>query len=179
MRQQIPCALFAAACVCGTARAGITTYGNGQRDAWFEDVEDVGGAQIMTIGFNEFLHGTSITDQYRDDGVIFDGNNFTQGPSCGIYPQDCFGLQGLLNIAFEFDSPRNAIAADYPGTIEFLLYRDHQLVVDEFFITTGPGNFAGLRFNNAFRQRCYYTFNRVILRLLTISTLLLYQLQVE
>lgn len=130
--------------ISSAAHAGITTYGNGQREVWFEDVGDVGGAEITMIGFSEFPHGTSITDQYRDDGLVFDGNNFTQGPSCGIYPQDCFGLRGLLDIAFEFDSPRNAIAVDYPGDVRFLLYFGSDFVGEHYFGTAESGNFAGV-----------------------------------
>lgn len=144
MRMSIFCALLAAVFVCGTAQAGITTYGNGERDAWFEDVGDIGGAEITTIGFSEFPVATHITNQYAHLGVTFDGNSRTTGEDFGAYHQDGWGLRGLLDIAFEFDSPRNAIAVDYPGDVRFLLFLNDVLVGEEYFSTAEFGNFAGV-----------------------------------
>lgn len=135
------CAVLAVAAIRTQAHGGITTYGNSDRDAWFDDV-GAGATSITTIGFDD-LGNAIVTDQYAHFGVIFDGDNGTIGEDFGIY-NDGWGLRGQPNIAFEFDSPRNAIAADYPGSIRFSLYLDGDLVGIEDFFTINFGNFAGL-----------------------------------
>ena len=143
-------ALLIAFCVASPCFASITTYGNGDRDAWFNDVGVVGNADITTIGFND-IGNTIVTDQYAHLGVTFDGNSATIGEDFIIY-QDGWGIRGSSNISFEFAKPRNAIATDYPGSIRFTLFLDGELVGIEDFQTGGIGNFAGLVSSEAFDE---------------------------
>lgn len=150
MRVRAEIIALLALCVAPPSFAGITTYGNGERDTWFEDVGVTGGAEITTVGFRGFPAGTSITNQYADLGVTFDGQNVVRGEDFIAYPQDGWAMQGLLDIAFEFDTPRNAIAVDYPGSIRFSLFLNGDLVGIEDFQTGGFGQFAGLVSNTPF-----------------------------
>jgi len=119
MSKAVACAVIVAALMLAhePAAAGLTTYTD--RQAWFDDVGAV--AEITTIGFDDFGL-TTITDQYEHLGVIFTDGNDTTRPSSGVSPRDGWGLDGNPDITMEFDSPKHAIAVDYPGGIQIDLY---------------------------------------------------------
>jgi len=155
MRWSCSCAMFmlvAALLLASKAAADITTYTD--RDAWFEDVSQSGTVPITTIGFTEVPPFTHVTDEYSHLGIVFDGNNRTLGKSTGIFPQDGWGLEGQLEIAFTFDQPRHALAVDFPGDVFFELYNGGEFVDSVLFLggPSGIGGFGGLTSTQEFDQ---------------------------
>ncbi len=119
------------------AQAGVTEYTD--KDAWIAAV-----GTFTTVDFAGFPPGTFITEQYAGLGVLFtDGNDsifFT--PS---FVNDGWGLDGNGDINVSFDIPQLWIAVDYPGSIQFELFLQDQLVyTSNRFLPGGIGNFAGL-----------------------------------
>jgi hypothetical protein len=111
------------------------------RDAWFDAVP--GG--ITTIGFGELPEFTFITDQYLELGVLFvDGDDQTIFDPV-VYPQDGWGLDGQASIHLQFTQPMQWIAADFPGGLEFELFREGELIyASGGFGLGGVGNFGGV-----------------------------------
>jgi len=126
------------------AHAGLTEFGNGEREAWFDAAG--GAANVTTIDFTGYSDGTPLNDQYQHLGVTFtDGSSFFAGESFLAFPQDGWGVQDFGLISFAFDSPQNAVAVDYPGAVQLGLFHDGiPIDVSSEFIETGYGNFAGI-----------------------------------
>ena len=111
------------------------------KDEWIAAV-----GQFTTIDFTGFPDGTFITDQYVDLGILFSGGNehifLNQG-----FINDGAGLNSgfFTDIVMEFGTPQLWIAVDFPGDVQFELFREGVLIYtsSEFGIG-GVGNFAGL-----------------------------------
>ena len=103
-----------------------------------------------SIFFNELGGGFIIvTDQYADLGVLFtDGNDFiNDAPTL----PDGFALNGmgtpfLIDINLAFDRPRTAVAMDFPGTGQFQLFSEGELIYTSTWDIAPPGEtiFLGL-----------------------------------
>ncbi len=105
-----------------------------------------------TAGFTGFPHGTFITDQYADIGVIFtDGNDSVVCCSEEAFPEDGAGLEGNLDITLAFDTPMRWIAADFPGGLQYLLFYENELIfTSNRFSDGGVGFFFGLTSSRPF-----------------------------
>ncbi|MCH8152483.1 MAG: hypothetical protein IH830_08940 [Planctomycetes bacterium] len=112
------------------------------KDEWMAAVGD-----FTTIGFTGFPDGTFITDQYADLGVLFVGGNENIFVNDFLFPNDGAGLDdgGFTPIAVSFDTPQAWIAVDFPGLVQFELFREGELIyTSSEFGVGGVGNFAGL-----------------------------------
>ncbi len=120
------------------ASAGFIEFLN-DRDGWINAV-----GPFTTIHFNEVPKHTFITDEYADLGVIFtDGDDqITFGES---FLNDDWGLDGNGDINVVFDMPQLWIAVDFPGGMQFQLFREGALVYDSTaWVPGGAGNFLGI-----------------------------------
>jgi hypothetical protein len=109
---------------------------------------------------------TPITDQYADLGVVFSGAAYSHA-SMGVFPNDGWGLFGIGGAWAHFDTPQHWIAVDYPGSIQFQLFRKGELVyTSTYFFFPGVGNFAGLvsevPFDEVFLRRLDSPYNIAI-----------------
>lgn len=102
------------------AVAQFTLYGDDTRDQWFADAPGAQG--VTTLSFTEFPVNTTITDQYSQLGITFEGFNLITGPFPGTFPNDNWGLRIFSGNDLYFDEPINAIAADYIGTLRLDIY---------------------------------------------------------
>ena len=136
----------------GLIAAAIMAWpGNGQalggfveeftdKDEWIAAV-----GQFTTIGFTGFPHGTFISDQYADLGILFtDGADVILCCSKDTFPEDGAGLDGNQQIDLLFDTPQAYIAVDFPGDVQFDLFSGGILFHSSVFIAGGFGNFGGL-----------------------------------
>jgi len=83
---------------------------------------------FSTVDFSGYPDNTPINDQWSHLGITFTDFNVVSGPAPIVFPEDGWGLQGFIEIHFEFDTPMSYIAADFPGAIAFDLYLDDELV---------------------------------------------------
>ena len=130
--------------VSAAAHAGVQEFTD--KDEWIAAV-----GEFTTIGFTEFPHGTFITDQYADLGILFtDGNDSIA--CCGpVFPEDGAGLDGNGDISVAFDTPQLWIGADFPGLLRIELYQNGRLFyVSDNYGQDPVGNFAGLLSNEPF-----------------------------
>ncbi|MCH8150794.1 MAG: hypothetical protein IH830_00290 [Planctomycetes bacterium] len=137
----------------GLIAAGIFPWaGNGVVCGGFIEFTDkeewiAAVGRFTTIGFTGFPDGTFITDQYADLGILFTDGNDNIFLSDNGFPNDGAGLfgGGFTPIAVSFDTPQAWIAVDFPGDVQFELFREGVLIYtsSEFGIG-GVGNFAGL-----------------------------------
>lgn len=119
------------------SRAEVVEYTDAQ--AW----HDATGGQYSTIDFTGFADGTSINNQYQDLGITFTPPTFIF-ESAG-FVNDGWGLHGPAGVRFDFDSPQNWVAIHHPGTAQFRLYNQGELIyTSSYFFHGGLGNFAGL-----------------------------------
>ena len=122
------------------------------RDAWFAAV-----GEVTTIDF-VFPEPVIVTDQYGDLGVIFVDGNDVAFHNAGGFPNDEWGLQGYIvppgEIHVQFDAPMNWIAVEFPGQMQFELYRAGRLVgfSHEFFSFPDPGDLGGVVSPEAFDE---------------------------
>jgi hypothetical protein len=110
------------------------------KDEWIAAV-----GPFTTIGFTGFPDGTLITDQYADLGVIFTGGTENVFLSENLFPNDGAGLIAVGVIAMEFATPQAWIAVDFPGAVQFELFRGGEPIYKSSdFLGGGVGFFAGL-----------------------------------
>ncbi len=123
----------------GSAHGGVAEFTN--KDAWIAAVD-----HFTTVDFVGFPPGTFITEQYAGLGIHFtDGNDSITPLDTFVFPNDGSGLDGNGDINVSFDIPQLWIAVDYPGSIQFELFLQDQLVyTSSRFLPGGIGNFAGL-----------------------------------
>ena len=99
-----------------------------------------------TIDFTDFPHGTLVTDQYRDLGVLFTGP-FDDDViiESATFALDGFGLQAqsavMSEFILEFDAPQFEFGVHFPSSILIEAFNDgEQVFIDDFF----GGGFAGI-----------------------------------
>ena len=107
-------------CIANVAQAQFILYGDDTRDEWFADA--AGTKVVTTLSFTEFPLNTTITDQYSEFGITFEGLNFVTGPFPGTFPNDSWGLRIFNGNDLYFDEPINAIAADFIGALRLDIY---------------------------------------------------------
>lgn len=130
--------------VAGSLSAGQIEFF--ERVDW-EDAVD----SFTTIDFTGFPGGTFITDQYSDLGIEFTDGNDSIFPNEGSFVNDGVGLDGNGDIAVAFDEPQAWIAAEFPGMLQFELYRAGELVYESSIFSRDPiDNFFGLVFADRF-----------------------------
>lgn len=109
--------------VTSIACADVVEFENEERPLWFSAVG--GPESVTTIGFTEYPNGTTISDQYSDLGVTFQGLNFVSGPFPVNY-HDSWGLRifgtDTPGNDLYFSEPINWIAADILGSMKIELY---------------------------------------------------------
>jgi MYXO-CTERM domain-containing protein len=94
------------------------------------------------MGFPEY---TVLTDHYSSLGVTF-----TDGIDLVVFDSgflnDGVGLYGAIDsITVEFSAPMHVIAANFPGHIQFKLFRSGDLIYESDIVSGGfLGNFFGL-----------------------------------
>jgi hypothetical protein len=151
MRTSAHILLFGVACMATLGAPGahagfatVTCAANASQ--WFDAV-----GSYTSIYFNEFPHGTEITDQYAPLGAHF------QSPlPVWIYDshppgsQDGMFLYGQTTVSLTFDTPMRAFAMFYPGITyvdfyagDLLLHRWEQFV-------SGSPKFAGFLSDTGF-----------------------------
>jgi hypothetical protein len=136
MRWRVSLGLALVAVTC--ARADVIEFTD--RDEWI-----AAAGSFTTIDFTGFPHGTPITDQYADLGVMFTGG-LEHIFFSSAFLNDGVGLvSNFADIQAEFATPQFWIAVDFPGILQFELYSGGQLIyTSSDFGVGGPGNFAGL-----------------------------------
>jgi len=98
-----------------------------------------------TIDFTGFDVGTIITTQYQSLGVIFtEGNDRIN--ALQSFVNDGFGLNGVIDtFTLAFSQPMRTIACEFPGSLQFKLYSQGQLIhTSTIFGNVGTGFFGGL-----------------------------------
>ncbi len=134
--------LAVALSVCSGGRAAVGGFIEfTDKEEWIAAV-----GRFTTIDFTGFPDGTFITDQYADLGVLFVGGNENIFLSDNAFPHDGAGLfGGGPPIAVSFDTPQAWIAVDFPGDVQFELFREGELIyTSSLFGGGGVGFFAGL-----------------------------------
>lgn len=125
---------------CPKAHGAVTEF-FGDHNGWFGAVG--GEANVTTIDFTDFPINTTITNQFAESGVTFEGLNFTSGPFTNYH--DLWGLHVFNWNDLYFDEPINWIAADILGTMRIQLYQGDQLFFTSNFFGVSPNNgFGGL-----------------------------------
>ncbi len=113
------------------------------RDEWIAWV-----GEFDVVDFVGFSEGTLLFDQYADLGVLFtDGNDTVRVNQLYLDGSGAFGgLFGDVGLTMVFDEPQSWIGLDYPGIIQFQLFREGELVYEsrEFRAPQGEIGFAGL-----------------------------------
>jgi hypothetical protein len=136
--------------VTSVASASVTTYTN--KAAWESAV-----GSFTTLDFTGGQHGYPFPpDTYAHLGVTFAGQQMVYwhaGP--GGFPNDGQGLVANNHTLWAyFDTPQHAIAADLPGTLNFQLWRDGQLLyTDLFFLDPFAGLISEEPFDAVFLYR--------------------------
>lgn len=100
-----------------------------------------------TIDFTGFAPGTIITDQYASLGVTFTEGNDRINESIIGFPNDGFGLNGVIDtFTLEFSQPMYTIACEFPGTLQIRLYYQGVLFHTNPFTFGGGGSgfFGGM-----------------------------------
>jgi hypothetical protein len=134
----------------GVASASVTTYTN--KAAWESAV-----GSFTTLDFTGGQHGYPFPpDTYAHLGVTFAGQQMMYwhgGP--GLFPNDEWGIRANNNTLWAyFDEPQHAIAVDFPGTLNFQLWRDGQLLyTDLFFLDPFAGLISEEPFDAVFLYR--------------------------
>lgn len=119
------------------SRAEVTEYTDAQQ--WQQATE----GRHTTIHFTGFADGTPINNQYENLGITFTPPAYIFASA--FFVNDGWGLHGPTGVRFNFDSPQNWVAIDYPGVAQFNLLSQGQLIyTSSFFFYGGVGNFAGL-----------------------------------
>ncbi len=122
----------------GAAPAGVLEFSD--RDEWFAAVD-----QVTTIDFTDFPHGTLLSNQYDELGVLFTDRVDIVLCCGGAFPNDGAGVNGVGSISLAFTAPQYAIAVDFPGDVMFDLYNGGELFyTSSQFGGGGIGNFGGL-----------------------------------
>ncbi len=105
---------------------------------------------FTTIDFTGWPEFTVITDQYQDLGVLFsDGNDRTLFSNA--FQNDGVGLGGTVDdIELSFDAPQLWMAVNYPGIIQFELFRNDESIYVSSIFSDIQGDFAGLVFSEPF-----------------------------
>jgi hypothetical protein len=137
-------ALMAALMVAASvANAGVIETED--RDEWIASV-----GTFDLVDFVGYPDGTPLFDQYAHLGVLFPDGNDSFRFNEGLYLDDAGaygGLFGEVGITVAFDELQTAVALEYPGGIQFDLFRDGELVYAsrDFFPEFGEDiGFAGL-----------------------------------
>ena len=122
------------------SHAGIVTE-HIEFDEWSALAGDV-----TAVTFTEYPAFTVITDQYADLGVIFtDGNDFVGVHGTSVIDSHWLSGSDSDSITVQFDAPRRAVGAHFPGVLFFELYNGDQLLyVSTQFPDIFSHTFAGL-----------------------------------
>jgi hypothetical protein len=132
-------ALIAAGGWCAGSAAGVQEFTS--RAAW----EAAVGGSFTTIGFTEYADGTIITDQYDSLGITFTDSNDSIVYAPPSFLNDSIGLGGGSIITLSFANVQYWVAVDYPGALDFELYRRGELVYASGpFGLSGAGHYAGI-----------------------------------
>ena len=101
---------------------------------------------VTAVTFTEYPAFTVITDQYADLGVIFtDGNDFVGMHGTSVIDSHWLSGSDSDSITVQFDAPRRAVGAHFPGVLFFELYNGDQLLyVSTQFPDIFSHTFAGL-----------------------------------
>jgi MYXO-CTERM domain-containing protein len=119
----IGCSSAALFIVVSLASASVVTFTD--KTAW-EDAVGTFTTLDFTGGENGFFFPL---DYYADLGVNFSGQQVAYFHSCGLFPNDCEGIEAQnLTLWANFDSPQRAIGADFPGSIRFQLWSQGELI---------------------------------------------------
>ncbi len=117
-----------------------------RKDEWIAAV-----GPFTTVDFTGFPHGTFITDQHADVGVLFTDWNDSIFVNNNGFPNDGAGLDGNGDINVVFDTLQAWIAVDFPGAMRFELFRDGVLIFASTSLFAGSaGHFFGLRSSEFF-----------------------------
>ena len=113
------------------------------REEWIAWVGEFG-----VVDFVGFPEGTLLFDQYADLGVLFtDGNDTVDVNQLFLDGFGAFGgAFGDVGLTMVFDEPQSWIGLDYPGIIQFQLFRQGEFVYESsvFRAPRGGIGFAGL-----------------------------------
>jgi len=127
----------------GAACADVTIYTN--KAQW----QSAAGPSTA-ITFVEYHEFTIITDQYAESGILFtDGNDFIF--TTASFPADGAGLVSASDVLgsdsgvhMSYVQPRNSIAFDFIGIIQFNLYNSGELVYASQYYVAGFTPFVGV-----------------------------------
>ncbi len=149
--KRLPClAAITVGAAASNAHADITAYTN--FEAWRNASES-----ITTLTFTEHPHGTHLTDQYSEFGIMFpedDNHHVIEAEQF----DDGHGLQGHDgSITFRFDEPQAWVGYTHFGLSGIELYHGSELVYanNDLGTSGGPG-FSGVVSTDQ-------TFDRVVL----------------
>jgi MYXO-CTERM domain-containing protein len=119
-----------------------------EKSEWIDAV-----GEFSTIGFSDLPDGTWVFEQYSHLGAHFvDGADIVHYGDI-TYPEDGVGLDGNTEIRVVFDEPLTHIAVDYPGNVQFELFREGSLVyLSTEFGHSFIGQFAGLQSTELFDE---------------------------
>lgn len=150
-QSRILCTLSFATALHGAAHAGVVQYTN--KVVWLD-----AAGESTYIGFTEYAVGTTVTSQYASLGATFTDGDDSIFPGWASFPTDGMGLIGSFGdfgldrpITVQFDTPRLAVAVDFPSAVWMKLYAGSQLVGQTgTFVKGFTGSFAGVTSSVAF-----------------------------
>lgn len=109
-----------------------------EQQAWTDAV-----GESVFIGFGGFPAGTWITDQYAEQGVIFQGGGQFVWPDHEV--MDGWTLIGKEEIDVQFSTPHRWIAVEYFGMLRIQLFREGQPVfTTNTIVAVYVPDFAGI-----------------------------------
>jgi MYXO-CTERM domain-containing protein len=128
--------------LCSLAQAGAVVEEFTNKEEWFNAV-----GEVTTIPFTGYSHGTVLTDQYLDRGVLFTTPAvFFYSPKG--FPNDEWGAVRLSPMRMSFTQPMTWFAVEHPSNLYFRLFADGEMIYQTDWPGSGhPGGagfFAGL-----------------------------------
>jgi hypothetical protein len=121
--------------------ADFTVFnGPGSYDAW-----SAASGPFTTIDFTGYPQGTLITDQYEEQGILFESSDadIVWFSSIG-FPQDGVGINGLVEVEMTFSDPIFSFGMHHPGLRFVLAYNgDTLLWTSPLLGGGGVGFFSG------------------------------------
>jgi hypothetical protein len=131
------CTLWIAA----PAFADFTVFnGPGSYDAW-----SAASGPFTTIDFTGYPQGTLITDQYEEQGILFESSDADiVFFSSFLYPTDGIGINGLVEVEMSFSDPIFSFGMHHPGARFVLAFNgDTLLWTSPILGGGGVGFFSG------------------------------------
>jgi MYXO-CTERM domain-containing protein len=130
--------------LCSLAQAGAVVEEFTNKEEWFNAV-----GEVTTIPFTGYSHGTVLTDQYLDRGVVF------TTPAVFVYspkgfPNDEWGaVRFAQTIRLSFTQPMTWMAIDHPANLYLRLFSEGEMIYQTGWPGfgqdgAGGGFFAGL-----------------------------------